>query len=79
MAFSIRLPKTLDARLERLHTSTGRPKSFFVRQALEMGRSLDVLEQCYLSGNAADVVVADHTEHELTEGYHLTGSQLELV
>lgn len=35
MSFSIRLPEALDARLTALAKTTGRAKSYYVREALE--------------------------------------------
>lgn len=44
---SIRMPAALDARLDRLSTLTGRPRGFYVRQALEM--TLPEFERVYLA------------------------------
>ena len=47
MAISIRLPDDLNARLERLASKTGRTKSFYVREAIEV--QLADLEDYYLA------------------------------
>jgi RHH-type rel operon transcriptional repressor/antitoxin RelB len=45
--FSIRLDDDLDARLERIARLTGRSKSFYVKQALEV--QIQDLEDLYLA------------------------------
>jgi RHH-type rel operon transcriptional repressor/antitoxin RelB len=47
---SVRLPKSLESRLNALSKSTKRPKSFYVREALE--RSLEDIEDTYLAETA---------------------------
>jgi len=44
---TIRLPKPTEQRLNNLAAATHRPKSFYVREALE--RSLDEIEDIYLA------------------------------
>lgn len=44
---TIRLPEGTEQRLNKLAKETHRPKSFYVREAIE--RSLDDLEDVYLS------------------------------
>jgi len=44
---AIRLPTTIERRLERLAKRTGRTKTFYAREALVM--HLDELEDAYLS------------------------------
>lgn len=44
---SVRMPADLDARLDRLSTLTGRPRGFYVRQALQM--TLPEFERVYLT------------------------------
>ncbi len=44
---SVRLPKSLESRLTALAKATKRPKSFYVREALE--RSLEDIEDTYLA------------------------------
>ncbi|MDE7055659.1 MAG: TraY domain-containing protein [Lactobacillus sp.] len=47
---SIRLPKEMEQRLTVLANATQRPKSFYVREALE--RSLEDIEDVYLAETA---------------------------
>jgi len=47
---TIRLPDELEMRLNHLAKETKRPKSFYVREALE--RSLDDMEDAYLADAA---------------------------
>jgi len=49
---TIRLPAELEARLNILAKSTKRPKSFYVREALE--RSLEDIEDVYLAEAALE-------------------------
>jgi len=49
---TIRLPAEMDSRLDFLATSTKRPKSFYVREALE--RSLEDMEDIYLAEAALE-------------------------
>ncbi len=42
---SVRLPKEMEARIERLAEATKRPKSFFVKEALE--NYLEDMEEYY--------------------------------
>lgn len=44
---TVRLPDDLEARLNTLAKTTNRPKSFYVREALE--RSLEDIEDTYLA------------------------------
>lgn len=44
---NVRLPDDLEARLNTLSKTTNRPKSFYVREALE--RSLEDIEDIYLA------------------------------
>ncbi|MFA7347828.1 MAG: DUF6290 family protein [Desulfurivibrionaceae bacterium] len=44
---TVRLPDDLEARLNTLAKTTNRPKSFYVREALE--RSLEDIEDIYLA------------------------------
>lgn len=53
---SIRLPDEMEARLNILATTTNRPKSFYVREALE--RSLEDIEDTYLADAAYERWVA---------------------
>ena len=48
--FTIRLPADLEQRLNVLATATQRPKSFYIREALE--RSLEDIEDAYLAESA---------------------------
>jgi RHH-type rel operon transcriptional repressor/antitoxin RelB len=48
--FPLRLPDELEARLEKLATSTHRTKSFYARQAIEL--HIEDLEDLYLAEKA---------------------------
>ena len=48
--FTIRLPADMEQRLNVLATATKRPKSFYIREALE--RSLEDIEDVYLAESA---------------------------
>lgn len=47
---SVRLPDDIDKRLSHLAKVTNRPKSFYVREAIE--RSLEDIEDAYLAESA---------------------------
>ena len=49
---TIRLPADMEARLNTLAKATNRPKSFYVREALE--RSLEDIEDVYLAESALE-------------------------
>lgn len=49
---TIRLPAEMENRLNVLAEATNRPKSFYVREALE--RSLEDIEDVYLAENALE-------------------------
>lgn len=49
---TIRLPEEMEARLNALADATKRPKSFYVREALE--RSLEDIEDVYLAEAALE-------------------------
>jgi RHH-type rel operon transcriptional repressor/antitoxin RelB len=49
---TIRLPEEMEARLNVLANTTKRPKSFYVREALE--RSLEDIEDAYLAEAALE-------------------------
>lgn len=73
--YSIRFPKALRERLDHLVTVTKRPMSFFIHQALEEGRSIEVLEAIYLAETEREQARARELESELK----LAGSQMSLV
>jgi len=53
---TIRLPEDMEVRLNALAAATKRPKSFYVREALE--RSLEDIEDVYLADAAYEQFVA---------------------
>lgn len=53
---TIRLPEDMEARLNTLAKTTKRPKSFYVREALE--RSLEDIEDAYLADAAYERFLA---------------------
>lgn len=57
MVLAVRLPEELQSRLETLSQRTGRPKSFYIRQALE--EHLDELEEAYWADEAIKEWQAD--------------------
>jgi predicted DNA-binding protein len=65
MAFSIRLQKNIEERLERLSALTNRPKSFYVNEALIHGRSVALLETIYLTEKDRESATAESLGHEL--------------
>ncbi|WP_075790607.1 hypothetical protein [Massilia putida] len=65
MAFSIRLQKNIEERLERLSALTNRPKSFYVNEALMHGRSVALLETIYLSEKDRESAAAESLGHDL--------------
>lgn len=50
MVVAVRLPEDLEQRLDALAKRTGRPKSFYIRQALE--EHLEDLEDAYWADEA---------------------------
>ncbi len=52
---SVRLSEELEARLNNLAAATKRPKSFYVREAIE--RSIEDLEDAYLAESAYEEFV----------------------
>jgi RHH-type rel operon transcriptional repressor/antitoxin RelB len=69
MAISVRLDSELEARLEHLATVTGRAKSYYLRELIEMG--LEELEDFYLADatikgirKGQEVVHSSNTESE---------------
>jgi len=71
---TIRLPAELEARLNILADTTKRPKSFYVREALE--RSLSDMEDVYLAEAALErfrasgekAIALEEVEHRLGLG-----------
>lgn len=54
MPTTIRLPEEIEARLDRLASSTGRPKSYYLRELITQG--LDKLEWEYsIAQKAVDI------------------------
>ena len=68
---SVRLPDNLEKRLNRLAKATKRPKSFYVREALE--RAIPDIEDAYLAesayeeflGNGEKAISIDDAERDL--------------
>jgi RHH-type transcriptional regulator, rel operon repressor / antitoxin RelB len=54
---SIRLPRSIEKRLEKLAQRTGRTKSFYVRQAIL--QHLEDLEDMYLAERALERIRSD--------------------
>ena len=63
---AVRLPEELEQRLTSLSKQTGRPKSFYVRQALS--EHLEDLEDVYLADKALEDLRAGRSKtHSLEE------------
>lgn len=68
---SIRLPKEMENRLERLAQITGRPKSYYAREAIL--EKIEDMEDAYLAENALEkhlklaepTISLDELENEL--------------
>lgn len=76
MTFSIRLKGNMEARLDRLHETTGRPKSFYVNASLTHGLSLDELEEMYLPAHVKDDAKVNN---DFGKGVNLGVDQMILV
>jgi RHH-type transcriptional regulator, rel operon repressor / antitoxin RelB len=75
MTYSIRLPESIEVRLENLSAQTGRTKKFYVMLAIE--NQLDDLEDLYLAereleeiraGRSTPVPLAEVMKHYGVEG-----------
>ena len=60
MTYSIRLPETIENRLEKLSTLTGRKKSFYVKEAII--EHLDDIEDVYLAEKRLEDIRAGRTQ-----------------
>jgi RHH-type rel operon transcriptional repressor/antitoxin RelB len=60
MTYSIRLPKTVETRLEKLSVITGRKKSFYVKEAI--CEHLDELEDIYIAEKRLEDIRAGRTK-----------------
>ena len=60
MTYSIRLPRKIEARLEKLSIQTGRSKSFYVKEALL--DHLDDIEDVYLAEKRLEDIRAGRTQ-----------------
>lgn len=60
MTYSIRLPETIEHRLEKLSAMTGRKKSFYVKEALI--EHLDDIEDVYLAEKRLEDIRAGRTQ-----------------
>lgn len=78
MTFSIRLGN-LEERLEHLSVVTKRPKSFYVKEALLHGQSIETLESIYLPERARESARAANVGQDLGKGLNLAGNQMSLV
>jgi len=68
---SVRVPDEMEARLEKLATLTGRPKSFYVREALQA--HLDEIEEAYTALYRLEHPAKRWTLEELEQGRDLEG------
>lgn len=69
----------MEARLERLATSTSRPKAFYVNASLEHGLSIDELEKMYLPAHLKEGAQIENRGQDFGKGFNLGVSQLNLV
>jgi len=60
MTYSIRLPETIENRLEKLSAITGRKKSFYIKEALI--EHLDDIEDVYLAEKRLEDIRAGRTQ-----------------
>ena len=60
MTYSIRLPRKIEDRLEKLSIQTGRSKSFYVKEALL--DHLDGIEDVYLAEKRLEDIRAGRTQ-----------------
>lgn len=68
---AVRIPDKMEARLEKLAALTGRPKSFYVRQALET--HLDEIEDTYTALYRLEHPAKRWTLDELEQGLDRQG------
>jgi RHH-type rel operon transcriptional repressor/antitoxin RelB len=66
---AVRIPDEMETRLDRLAALTGRPKSFYVRQALET--HLDEIEDAYTAIYRLEHPARRWTLEELEQGLDL--------
>lgn len=57
---TVRLPQVLGERLDKLSTETGRPKSYYVREAI--AEYIDDLEDIYLADQALENIRANRDQ-----------------
>jgi len=69
---AVRVPEVLENRLDKLAKLTGRPKSFYVRQALEA--HLDEIEDTYTALYRLENPARRWTLDELERGADLQGN-----
>jgi RHH-type rel operon transcriptional repressor/antitoxin RelB len=68
---AVRVPQSLESRLDKLAKLTGRPKSFYVRQALEA--QLDEIEDTYTALYRLENPARRWTLEELEQGIDQQG------
>jgi RHH-type rel operon transcriptional repressor/antitoxin RelB len=68
---AVRIPESIESRLEKLARLTGRPKSFYVRQALET--HLDEIEDTYTALYRLEKPARRWTLDELERGLDQKG------
>jgi RHH-type transcriptional regulator, rel operon repressor / antitoxin RelB len=68
---AVRIPDSLQSRLDKLAKLTGRPKSFYVRQALE--NHLDEIEDAYTALYRLEKPARRWTLDELEQGLDRQG------
>jgi len=68
---AVRIPEALESRLDKLAKLTGRPKSYYVRQALES--QLDEIEDAYTALYRLENPARHWTLEELEQGLDQQG------
>ena len=68
---AVRVPDEMESRLEKLASLTGRPKSFYVREALQT--HLDEIEDTYTALYRREHPARRWTLEELEQGSDLEG------
>jgi len=68
---AVRVPDEMESRLEKLASLTGRPKSFYVREALQT--HLDEIEDTYTALYRLEHPARRWTLEELEQGSDLEG------
>jgi RHH-type rel operon transcriptional repressor/antitoxin RelB len=72
---AIRLPKSIELRLEKLAKRTGRTKPYYVREAIL--QHLEDLEDVYLAERALGRIHNDDQHHSVTSRHEVSWHEIE--